>query len=159
MGREQVYELLTKNAGVYWTVSVIGRARIDKVNILNAAMDAMGIAVRSLGCSFRKVQVDGNHVPKQLSCFECEPVVGGDRKRFAIAAASIIAKVTRDRIMAKLDRKFPQYGFAAHKGYGTAAHQKALAKHGISKCHRRSFEPIKSYLKTGSWKLRLVHSK
>merc|ERR1712048_1412408 len=80
-------------------------------------------------------------------------VVHGDRTRFLIAAASIIAKVTRDRIMAKLDKKYPEYKFKSHKGYGTAAHAAALKRHGVSPVHRRSYEPIKVCLEKSKRRL------
>jgi len=155
--REQVYEMLTCNPAVRWSVATASHKRIDRANILRATLQAMARAVRRLDCGVAKVLIDGNHVPAQLSAdHPCEAVVGGDRRRFVIAAASIIAKVTRDRLMTKLDKKYPQYGFAVHKGYGTALHRRALVRHGVSKVHRCSFEPIKGFLKHGKWGKRAV---
>ena len=89
-----------------------------------------------------RVLVDGNRVPPAL-VHTGEAIIGGDDKSFVIGAASIIAKVTRDRIMLALDKRFPVYGFAQHKGYGTKAHMEAIARHGPCDVHRRTFAPIK----------------
>ena len=89
-----------------------------------------------------RVLVDGNRVPPALA-HNGEAIIGGDDKSFVIGAASIIAKVTRDRIMLALDKRFPLYGFAQHKGYGTKAHMEAIARHGPCDVHRRTFAPIK----------------
>uniref|UniRef100_A0A7S4RFM7 Ribonuclease n=1 Tax=Alexandrium monilatum TaxID=311494 RepID=A0A7S4RFM7_9DINO len=147
--RERVYEALTGNPGVHWSVALVGPARIDKVNILRASMEAMARAVRRIPGRVHKVFIDGPHVPGELAEHSCEAVIGGDRKNFAIAAASIIAKVTRDRLMMKLDRKHPQYGFKSHKGYGTAVHHKAIKRHGVLREHRRSYEPVRRLLSQG----------
>ncbi|CAE8597835.1 unnamed protein product, partial [Polarella glacialis] len=168
--RELVYEQLVACKQLSWSVSVVSRARIDRTNILLAAHEAMAAAVRGVQCrrvarsasqggglevrSPSAVLVDGNLLPSQLLDLPCQAVVGGDRKCFEIAAASILAKVTRDRMMGKMDRRFPQYGFGAHKGYGTAAHQAALRQHGTCSEHRRSFEPMKGFLETGRWTAR-----
>ena len=108
-----------------------------------ATMRAMEGAVAGLkrGAPDR-VLVDGNRVPPALA-HNGEFIIGGDDKSFVIGAASIIAKVTRDRIMLTLDKRFPAYGFAQHKGYGTKAHMDAIARHGPCDVHRRTFAPIK----------------
>ncbi len=115
--------------------------RIETLNILGATMWAMRKAVRGLPLKPRLALVDGNKAPK-LAC-EWETLVSGDARSLSIAAASIIAKVTRDAMMVKLDRKFPQYGFASHKGYGTPEHQQALRKHGPCIHHRAGFAPVR----------------
>jgi ribonuclease HII len=128
---------------IEWAACVIEHTVIDDINILQATMRAMEGAVASLprGAPDR-VLVDGNRVPPALSS-NGEFLIRGDDKSYAIGAASIIAKVTRDRLMLALDVRFPQYGFAQHKGYGTKAHMDAIAKHGPCDVHRRTFAPMK----------------
>jgi ribonuclease HII len=113
---------------------------IDRLNILQATMLAMQRAVNGLRLKPVKVLVDGNRIPK-LEVL-AEAIVGGDAKVKAISAASIIAKVTRDRQCDALHAQYPQYGFASHKGYGTAEHMAALKKHGATPEHRRSYSPV-----------------
>jgi len=138
--RESLYEQLMKSA----TVSVVTAppAVIGEINILHASLWAMRQAVLGLSLRPDHLLVDGNVVPTGLPC-KAEAVVDGDAYSLSIAAASIIAKVTRDRIMIDLDRRCPGYGFAQHKGYGTPEHQAALSRLGPSVHHRRSFEPIR----------------
>ena len=114
--------------------------RIDRDNILNATMWAMAQAVVALDVKPRLVLIDGNRAPKLA--MEHRTIVKGDAKCLSIAAASIIAKVTRDRLMVELGRAFPLYGFERHKGYGTPEHQHALRRHGVTDHHRRSFKPV-----------------
>jgi ribonuclease HII len=118
---------------------------IDRLNILQATMLAMQRAVHGLRLKPGKVLVDGNRLPK-LDVL-AEAMVGGDAKVQAISAASIIAKVTRDRQCEELHALYPQYGFDAHKGYGTAAHLAALKEHGATAIHRKSFAPVAQALK------------
>ena len=113
---------------------------IDQLNILQATMLAMQRAVQGLRLKPALVQVDGNRIP--LLDMHAEAIVKGDAKVQAISAASILAKVHRDRWCEQFDRVYPQYGFAAHKGYGTAAHLHALSTHGATPEHRRSFAPV-----------------
>jgi ribonuclease HII len=113
---------------------------IDRLNILQATMLAMQRAVGGLRLKPGKVLVDGNRIPK-LDVL-AEAIVGGDAKVKAISAASIIAKVTRDRQCEALHVQYPQYGFAKHKGYGTAEHMAALKKHGATPVHRKSYAPV-----------------
>jgi len=155
--REWMYELLTGHPHIHWGIAVVERERIDEVNILRATYEAMTTAVQELKQKLLhrrigKVMVDGNRLPPELEALHpCEAVVGGDRKVFSIAAASILAKVTRDGIMKNLHKDYPEYGFGQHKGYGTADHFQALKMHGILDAHRRSYEPIKGYLRSGTW--------
>lgn len=125
----------------------LGRAEvheIDELNILHATMLAMQRAVEGLSLSPTKVLVDGNRCP-ELDC-EAEAVVGGDGKVEAIGAASILAKVARDAEMVELDKRYPQYGFAKHKGYPTKVHLEALEQHGVLSEHRRSYKPVQKQL-------------
>lgn len=114
--------------------------RIDRDNILNATMWAMSEAVTKLGQPPRLALIDGNRAPK-LKC-QHRTIVKGDAKCLSIAAASIVAKVTRDRIMIALGQELPGYGFERHKGYGTPEHREALHRLGVSSHHRRSFDPV-----------------
>ncbi|GIL84203.1 hypothetical protein Vretimale_15837 [Volvox reticuliferus] len=149
--REAVYEQLTTDPRVKWAVSVVDHGEIDRINILQAALGAMRqSAVQLLQRQQQQQQpmldfllVDGNRMPKDLPV-PARTVVKGDATVSCIAAASCIAKVTRDRLMLKLDEQYPQYGFAQHKGYGVPAHMEAIRKYGPSAVHRRSFEPVKS---------------
>jgi ribonuclease HII len=115
--------------------------RIDSDNILNAALWAMVAAVQDLHLTPKLVLVDGNKVPPHLAC-PCRAIVQGDGKCLSIAAASIVAKVTRDRMMVDLARSFPNHGFERHKGYGTAEHHAAIERYGVTPHHRRSFRPV-----------------
>jgi ribonuclease HII len=122
----------------------IGVAEVDRIdtdNIQNASLWAMMMAVRDLHLLPRLVLVDGNKTPPHLKC-ECRAIVQGDAKCLSIAAASIIAKVTRDAMMVELARSYPAYGFERHKGYGTAEHHAAIERHGVTRHHRRSFRPV-----------------
>lgn len=157
--REAVFAELTSDPDIRYEVVVVGRERIDRTNILAAAHEAMAKAVKQLQKKLPQAQrgavlVDGNLIPKQLESSSCKAVVGGDRTCFEIAAASVLAKVTRDRHMRKLHNKFPDYGFDSHKGYGTAAHQAALQRLGPCTEHRTTFQPLKGFLATGEWKQR-----
>ena len=124
-------------------IGIADAARIDRDNILAATLWAMAEALRQLGGADLAL-VDGNRAPP-LPC-RVQTIVGGDGRSLSIAAASIIAKVTRDRMMAAYDAEFPHYGFARHKGYGTAAHQATLAAHGPCPIHRKSFAPVAARL-------------
>lgn len=141
--REEAYEEILAKAVV--GISVIDRDVIDRVNIFQATMQAMQEAVTKLGQTPDCILIDGPSVPKLP--FKMVPVVDGDRLSFSIGCASIIAKVTRDRIMKYYDAMFPEYGFANHKGYGTEEHMAALRKHGPCRLHRQSFEPVRDALK------------
>ncbi len=136
--REAIYSRLMATASV--GVGIADVERIDRDNILNATMWAMADAVRKLPLAPHLALVDGNRAPR-LKCLT-RTIVKGDARSLSIAAASIIAKVTRDRIMVELGRALPVYGFERHKGYGTPEHQHALKVHGVTDHHRRSFRPV-----------------
>lgn len=121
-------------------IGIIGPEVIDEVNILRATNMAMAAALSELGAVFDFVLVDGLRVTGLPA--ESLSIVKGDSKSVSIGAASIVAKVTRDRIMFEMDGKYPEYGFAGHKGYGSADHLRALDRHGPCPCHRKSFGPV-----------------
>ncbi len=125
-----------------WSVAWASAAEIDALNILKASLLAMSRAVAALDPPPGRVLVDGNRLPV-LAC-PAEAIVGGDGLIPAIGAASILAKVARDRLMCRLDADFPGYGFAVHKGYPTRAHREALARLGPCPEHRRSFGPVRA---------------
>ena len=127
-----------------WAIARVDAEVIDAINILEATMRAMREAVVRLDPAPDRVLVDGNRCP-DLPC-PVRAVVGGDGVVEAISAASILAKVARDREMVEMDRRYPEYGFAQHKGYGTRAHREALRRLGPSPIHRRSFAPVQSVL-------------
>ncbi|MFC3150454.1 ribonuclease HII [Litoribrevibacter euphylliae] len=118
---------------------------IDTINILHASMLAMKRAIDDLTVAAEYALIDGNRIPSDLPC-SAEAVVKGDARHPAIAAASILAKVTRDREMVALDAEYPEYGFAKHKGYPTKAHMDAIEQHGVTKFHRKSFGPVQKNL-------------
>jgi ribonuclease HII len=122
---------------LFWGVGKANEDEIDEINILQATMLAMQRAVKALGATPDFCLIDGNCMPR-LPC-PGRAVIGGDGLVASIAAASIIAKVTRDRIMCGFDALYPQYGFARHKGYPTKAHYLAIEQFGTTPCHRRSF--------------------
>ena len=138
--REAFFEQLTVCPFAHTAFAVIEPDEIDSINILQATWKAMATALSALDRMPDLALVDGNPV-RGLPC-KSKSVVKGDAKSLSIAAASIIAKVTRDRLMVELDAKHPTYGFAAHKGYGTKRHLEAIRKHGPLDCHRKTFRPI-----------------
>lgn len=148
--RERALRLML-GSGVRFGFGFSGPGEIDRVNILEATFNAMGAAVRRLfsytgtSPSQALVLVDGPHRIKRLESCAQEPVVDGDARSLSIAAASIYAKVVRDRWMRVLDRRHPGYGLAGHKGYGTAAHLDALRRLGPSPQHRFSFAPVRKF--------------
>ena len=137
--REQLYEQILDKA-LCCSIAQASVAEIDQFNILQATLLAIQRAVAGLRLAPAKVLVDGNRLPT-LNVL-AEAVVDGDAKVAAISAASILAKVHRDRWCQQIDAQWPQYGFAAHKGYGTAAHMHVLHMHGATPIHRRSFAPV-----------------
>jgi ribonuclease HII len=136
--REALFDVIMCDAQV--GVGIVEADVIDTINILQATYRAMTTAVAQLHPAPHVALVDGNRAPP-LS-IRVQTIIGGDAASVSIAAASIIAKVTRDRIMHQLDSEFPHYGFSQHKGYGTAFHAEALAKHGPCPQHRKSFNPV-----------------
>jgi len=149
--REELYEKLTAHPKVKWAVSIQGPEVIDKINILAASMKAMVESVKKLDIDVDYVLVDGNRRPPFEEDLNAEPVVKGDKKCYCIAAASILAKVTRDRIMLDLDKKYPLYGLAGHKGYPTKEHKRLVMEHGPSEIHRKTFAPIKTMGDPAVW--------
>ena len=141
--RERLFEQICARA-LCGSIAQASVEEIDRLNILQATMLAMQRAVAGLRLPPAKVLVDGNRLP--MLPMRAEAVVGGDALVPAISAASILAKVHRDRWCAAIDAAWPQYGFAAHKGYGTAAHLAALRAHGACEHHRRSFAPVAAVL-------------
>jgi ribonuclease HII len=138
--REELYEEIFRVATAVGT-GIVGPDLIDELNILNATFLAMDRAVASLVTRPEHLLIDGNLFrPGRASVgIAYTTIIHGDRTSFCIAAASIVAKVTRDRLMVAYDREYPQFGFARHKGYGTTEHRAAIARHGYSPIHRRSF--------------------
>ncbi|CAK8162502.1 RNase HII [Candidatus Xenohaliotis californiensis] len=142
--RELLYQQINTTA-LDISIHAVTVAEIEKINILNASKKAMHIACQKLKIKSDKILVDGIHKPKDTNFYY--PIPQGDSKILAIAAASIVAKVTRDKLMQKLHNRFPNYGWFYNKGYGTSEHTKAIIKFGITTHHRKNFEPIKSMLK------------
>ena len=144
--REQLYEQILANA-LALCVAEATVDEIDRHNILQASLLAMKRAVEGLRLPPARVLVDGNQLPRLRVA--CESVIGGDASVPSISAASILAKVHRDRLCDRLHEQHPQYGFAVHKGYGTPAHLAALRRHGPCEAHRRSFGPVRELLGSG----------
>ncbi|MEA2088336.1 MAG: ribonuclease HII [Patescibacteria group bacterium] len=141
--REKVYKIIIKKA-ICWSAEIISNKIIDKIGISQANLDVMNKAIKNLKKKPNYLLIDfllkkkikiTNNIPYIL-------IKKGDEKICSISAASIIAKVTRDRIMVSYEKKFPNYGFAKHKGYGTAYHRAMIKKYGICEIHRKSFKPM-----------------
>ncbi len=135
--REALYELIT-NEAIAWGVGIIDQKEIDRINILNATKEGLTTAVKSLQVKPDRIIVDALNGIDTLG-IPYTSIIKGDAKCYSIAAASIIAKVTRDRIMRQWDEIYPMYGFEKHKGYGTAAHIAAIKEYGLCPLHRLSF--------------------
>ena len=140
--REQFFKFLTGCGEIEYGINAVDAAVIDKINILQATHHAMNLALAKLNPLPPHALVDGRpvdtlHVPQTA-------IVKGDARSYSIAAASVLAKVTRDRLMHEFHAQFPEYGFAEHKGYGTAKHLAAIAKHGVCPIHRKTFAPLKA---------------
>ncbi len=140
--REELYNVIMDEA-IAVGIGFSTHERIDEINILQATYEAMYKAVESLSVKPELLLIDAVHIP-QLEMFEQESIIKGDAKSMSIAAASIIAKVTRDRLMQEYDKEYPGYGFASNKGYGSADHIEALKRLGPTPIHRKSF--IKNFL-------------
>ena len=141
--REVLFDAITAQA-LAWCAAVASPAEIDAMNIHHATLLAMRRAVEGLATPPQSVLVDGKFTPDLA--MPARAIVGGDASEACIAAASIIAKVTRDRQMMELEARFPGYGFAAHKGYGTKAHLAALTRLGATPEHRRSYAPVRAVM-------------
>jgi ribonuclease HII len=142
--REKLYVRITERA-IAFSVIVIEVDEIDRINIFQATMHGMRRALLALQPCPQIALVDGNRLPPDLPC-PARAIIGGDDSEPAIGAASILAKVTRDRLMCELDAHHPGYGFARHKGYSTPEHFEALRRHGPCALHRRSFAPVRAAL-------------
>jgi ribonuclease HII len=141
MQRELFFAFLTTCGEVEYAIARIDSVRIDEINILRATHLAMNAALADLVPQPQHALVDGRPV-KTMSVPQTA-IIKGDTRSYSIAAASVLAKVSRDRLMLEFDRQWPVYGFAGHKGYGTARHLAALAAHGPCPIHRKSFAPMK----------------
>lgn len=139
--RERFYEFIISSSEVEFAISLVEADEIDRINILRASLLAMNRALRQLRSTPDHVLVDGNQ--KTSTEWDQTAVVKGDSRSYSIAAASVLAKVTRDRVMLEHDGRYPCYGFVSHKGYGTPQHLAALAVHGPCPIHRRSFAPLR----------------
>jgi ribonuclease HII len=139
---------IIRERALAWAVAYASVAEIDQLNILQATLLAMRRAVLALHLQPQQVLVDGLYCPQ--TGIPSQAIVKGDSKVAAISAASILAKTSRDELMLELHEQYPQYGFAAHKGYPTAAHLAALRTHGASDVHRRSFKPVRDVLQAGN---------
>ena len=143
--REIAYDWIVNNPDIVWSVAQCSAAEIDELNILRASLTAMKRAVAGLDVTAEYCLVDGNKMPDKMNG---TAVVKGDARSLSIAAASIVAKVTRDRIMHDLAQKFPQYAWDKNAGYPTAQHLAAIEKYGVNEHYRKSYGPVKKVLKT-----------
>jgi len=143
--REAAYGAMLESGAVQFAVAEASVEEIDRLNILQATFLAMRRAVQALGAAPEVALIDGNRMPPELGC-RAETIVGGDARSYSIAAASIFAKVTRDRAMARLAELFPGYGWERNRGYGSAQHLKALELLGPTPHHRMSFAPLSRLL-------------
>jgi ribonuclease HII len=142
--RDELFPIIQRQA-IAWHVVFIEVGDIDRLNILQATMEGMRQAIRGLAIAAQHALIDGNCIPANLPC-PADAMIGGDDLEPAIMAASILAKVSRDRHMQHLDAQHPGYGFAMHKGYSTAEHLAALQRLGPCAQHRRSFAPVRRLL-------------
>lgn len=140
--REKFFHKIATHPEIHFAIASMDVETIDRINIRQAAWRAMSAALDQLSPRAEHVLVDGLRI--RWLAYTQTPLVQGDARSYSIAAASVLAKVTRDRVMRDLDRQFPGYGFAEHKGYGTAKHLAAIEKHGACAIHRKTFAPLKS---------------
>ena len=141
--REILDKYIKKNS--FWSIGSASTKEIEKLNILNASLLAMTRAIKKLKHKPKLVLIDGNKIPK-INNYNLKNIIKGDEKIPEISAASIIAKVSRDRLVAKMSKKFIEYSWDKNCGYGTKAHLKAIKKFGITKHHRKKFQPIYNML-------------
>jgi ribonuclease HII len=139
--RESLFKALTQDESVFFGIGIVDSIVIDKINILQATYEAVRLAYQNIKVVPDYLICDGMSVPGLP--IPCEKVIQGDQRSLSCAAASVIAKVTRDEIMKEANEKWPQYGFLSHKGYGTALHIKAIEEFGPTPIHRMSFAPLK----------------
>ena len=139
--REEIFERIKNNPDIEWSVAFVSPKIIDRINIWQATLLTWKRCLKKLAFAPDFLFLDGNQTIPKLK-IEQNAIVSGDQKIFLCSLASIIAKVSRDRLMEKLDEKYPRYGFIRHKGYGTAYHLKMLEKYGPSEIHRKSFQPV-----------------
>ena len=145
--REQLAEQIKQQA-LCWSISEATVAEIDELNILHATMLAMRRAAEALSTQPNELLIDGNRIPEGLNC-PAQAIVGGDNSIASISAASILAKTHRDALLIELDQRYPKFGFAQHKGYGTQQHLQALVDYGVlDGIHRRSYAPVQRALKS-----------
>lgn len=142
--REYLYELILEKCHA-WSIGVVSEETIDEINILEASLLAMRKAVEKLEIKPDFLLIDGNHTIENYPVSQIA-IPRADQYVFSVSAASILAKVTRDKMLIDFDEEYPEYGFAQHKGYGTKFHMEMLSKIGPCKIHRRSFSPIKKLL-------------
>lgn len=135
--REKLFDIIIENSLSY-SIVMVPPEEIDRINILNASLEGMKSAVKSLSLSPDLVLIDGNRLPSDMP-YRTHSLVKGDATSMSIAAASILAKVSRDRYMLKLDKEYPQYQLAKHKGYPTKLHYRLIAEYGIQNFYRKSF--------------------
>lgn len=135
--REALYDVILEDA-LAFEIKIVSEREVDELNIYRATQKAMNEIAENLPAKI--VMTDAMPLPHSNKCVHA--IIKGDQKSTSIAAASILAKVTRDRIMVELDKKHPEYGFAKHKGYPTKAHLEALQKYGVLECHRKSYGPV-----------------
>ncbi|MCC6757394.1 MAG: ribonuclease HII [Arenimonas sp.] len=140
--RERLFDAI-RDAAVGYAIVAVAAEEIDRLNIFQATMQGMARAIRALPSCPELALIDGNKIPPGLPC-PARALVGGDALERSIMAASVLAKVSRDRIMLAMHAEYPEYGFDRHKGYPTPAHLQALRRHGACPQHRRSFAPVRA---------------
>lgn len=141
--RDKLFDILINDC-VSYGIGIVEPKRIDEINILEASKEAMKIAISNLSVKPEHVLIDAVKLDLDVPS---TPIIKGDAKSASIAAASVIAKVTRDRMMYELDEKYPEYGFASHKGYPTKKHIEAVKEHGVLDFYRFTFSPISEIIK------------
>lgn len=146
--RDEYFDILTNNKEVHYAIGIVDNKRIDEINILEAAREAMYQAISKLDITPDIVLSDAMDLPELSMPYLS--IIKGDYKSESIAAASVIAKVTRDKMMYELDKEYPEYGFGKHKGYPTKDHIEAVKKYGIKPFYRFTFSPISEIIKEGS---------
>ena len=144
--RLKAFKELITHSKISFGVGIVSPQEIDQINILQASLLAMKLAYQNCQIKADLALIDGS-INLKLG-IDSKPMIKGDSRSYLIAAASIIAKETRDQIMLEYDKKWPEYGFAKHKGYGTKLHREAILEYGICDIHRKSFEPIKSMIQS-----------